>query len=87
MRGGYDADVPVPFLCCRDQPADVGGDPGRADHDLEERLVVRVTHAGTPSWRLKRRMCGSGSASADASLAVGVVVQQIAQGGTAEDHR
>jgi hypothetical protein len=48
LRGGHDADVPVPLLGCRDQSADVGGDPGRADDDLEERLVVLVTHAALP---------------------------------------
>lgn len=76
LWGGDDAYVPVPFLCCGDQLADLGGDSGRADDDLEERLVGLVTHAGTPSWRLK--WCGSGSAWRRSRAAMGATGSRTA---------
>lgn len=70
---------------CGDQPAD-GSDPCGAVHDLQERLVVLVTHADTLSWRLTRYAYSSDKASADARFAVVAMTQQTVQGGTAEDH-
>lgn len=48
VRGRDDADVPVLLLCGGDQFADIAGYSGRADDDVQERLLRLLAHARAP---------------------------------------